>query len=322
MRSSNQKEARARIVFYTDGSCAPTNPGPGGWAYLPVVDGVPSEVVNGSEPRSTNNRMELTAAIEALKTCPDGESVDLFTDSEYVRLGITQWMDAWIRNGWTRRKRGPVLNKDLWVELHEQNSRLRVDWHWVKAHAGDSFNEVVDQAARNAAMSAGSRDGGSTLSFGNLESVAEETSPNVDYFITAATSGENRGAWAFVRVVDDDEDTSYDVLDRSSANRSLLIGAIELMRSLTVGESVRVATDSEYLYKGVTQWIEAWRQRGWRKSDDKPVANKDLWIEIHALLDDVTIDWRLERRADTRSSVSLIDIAARAARDALEMSKP
>lgn len=264
--------------------------------------------------------MELTAAIEALKTRADGESVHLYTDSEYLRLGITQWMDAWLRNGWTRRKGQPVLNKDLWLVLHAQNTRLRVEWHWVKAHAGHTFNEMVDQAARDAAMSAGSFDIGLT----RVEENSSTTSvtPRVSFFITTANVGARRSAWAFLREEKGNEDITHGIQDGVSANRALLAGVIELIRTLRENDTVRVTTDSEYLFKGATQWLDAWRRRGWRKSDDKPVANKDLWIEIHALLDHVTIDWQFERRSDHHASVSALQAAARAARDALELLDP
>lgn len=321
MRSSNQTETKSKVVLYTDGSCAPTNPGPGGWAYLPVVDGVPDELVKGSEARSTNNRMELTAAIEALKTRADGESVELFTDSEYLRLGITQWMDAWLRNGWTRKKGRPVLNKDLWLALHTQNTRLRVEWRWVKAHAGHTFNEMVDQAARDAAMSASRFDIARTEVEENSSTTTSVT-PRVSFFITTANVGARRSAWAFLREEKGNEDITHGIEDGVSSNRALLAGVIELLQTLRENDTVRVTTDSEYLFKGATQWLESWRQRGWRKSDDKPVANKDLWIEIHALLDHGTIDWQFERRSGHNASVSALEAAGRAARDALELLDP
>ena len=266
--------------------------------------------------------MELTAAIEALKTCTDGEKVELFTDSEYLRRGITEWMDAWIRNGWTRRKGQPVLNKDLWLELHEQNTRLQVDWRWVKAHAGHTFNELVDQAARDAAMSASKTHDASTITEERTTTTAATPSSNVNFYISATTIGESHSAWAIVREKEGNIDISQGIQYRMSANRCLLTGVIELMRSIPEKEAVSVTTDTEYLFKGVTQWLEGWRRRGWRKSDDKPIANKDLWMQIHGLLGRVHIDWQLERRSDENSPASLMHAAALAARDAQELSRP
>ena len=140
------------IELYTDGSCSPTNPGPGGWAFIPIVDGTPGQLVSGGKVHSTNNRMELTAAIEALNFCATGARVRIFSDSQYVVKGITEWVPGWQKRNWTRKKNKPVINVDLWQALVRQNERIRPDWRWVKAHAGDEYNELVDVEARNAAQ--------------------------------------------------------------------------------------------------------------------------------------------------------------------------
>ena len=265
--------------------------------------------------------MELTAALEALKSRADGESVELFTDSEYLRLGITQWMDAWIRNRWTRRKGQPVLNKDLWIGLHEQNRRVNVAWRWVKAHAGHTFNEIVDEAAREAAISAGQLDDGSTPTLQDQFTLTNAVAPSNSYSIAAVNTGDRRAAWAIVRGFDSDTETEDGVEEGASVNRALLCGVVRLMRSLEPNTPARVTTDSEYLFKGVTQWLDGWRSRGWRKADSKPIANKDLWIEIDALHNRLRIEWQLERRSDPPSH-SLVQVAARVARDALELARP
>lgn len=321
MGTSKKAESTEKVVLYTDGSCAPTNPGPGGWAYLPVVNGEPDELVQGSEARSTNNRMELTAALEALKSREIGETVQLFTDSEYLRLGITQWMDAWIRNGWTRSKGQPVLNQDLWTELHAQNNRIQVQWHWVKAHAGHVFNELVDRAARDAAISAAGLVDVSSKTGDGRTKIVPEVPPSAAYAITAVNAGDRRSSWAFVCESEGREVSASEVEEGSSVNRALLVGTVALMRSLKSSVTVRVTTDSEYLFNGVTRWLHAWRRRGWRKSDSKPVANQDLWIEIDSLLSQVDIEWHLERRSKNQSSYSLIQVAARVARDTLALSR-
>ena len=129
-------------VIYTDGGCDP-NPGPGGWAALILHDGKRQEI-SGAEMHSTNNRMELTAAIEALRALPHPGRVDLYTDSQYLMRGITEWMPKWLAKNW-RGTNGPVANKDLWQELLEESSRHTVRWKWVKGHAGNPENERVDQ---------------------------------------------------------------------------------------------------------------------------------------------------------------------------------
>jgi len=135
----------SRVVIYTDGACR-GNPGPGGWGAVLRSNGREKELFGG-EPDTTNNRMELTAAIRALAELKRPCEVDLFTDSEYLRLGITQWMKHWKQRGWKTASRKPVKNQDLWQALDAEAARHDVRWHWVKGHAGDEGNEWADELA-------------------------------------------------------------------------------------------------------------------------------------------------------------------------------
>ena len=139
-----------KVEIYTDGACK-GNPGPGGWGALMVYKGAEKELWGG-EPNTTNNRMELMAAIMALETLSEPCEVVLHTDSQYVRQGITEWMAAWVRRGWKTAGGDPVKNRDLWERLHAAARRHRVDWRWVKGHNGDPDNERVDAIARTAAQ--------------------------------------------------------------------------------------------------------------------------------------------------------------------------
>jgi ribonuclease HI len=138
----------ATVEIYTDGACR-GNPGPGGWAALLRHRGG-ERIVSGAEPATTNNRMELTAAIEALTLLKRPTRVVLTTDSQYVRLGVTQWMVKWKRNGWRNAQKQPVKNRDLWERLDEQADRHEIEWHWVRGHSGHPENERVDQEANRA----------------------------------------------------------------------------------------------------------------------------------------------------------------------------
>ena len=140
-----------RVEIYTDGACR-GNPGPGGFAALLRCKGV-EKLVSGAEPHTTNNRMELMAAIAGLEELKANSRVVLTTDSEYVRRGITQWVAAWRANGWRTSGKKAVKNKDLWLRLCEQAERHEIQWRWVKGHSGHVDNERVDQAA-NAAIDA------------------------------------------------------------------------------------------------------------------------------------------------------------------------
>ena len=139
--------AARRVVLFTDGACS-GNPGPGGWGVL-MIYGDARKTLNGGEAQTTNNRMELTAAIQALESLTRSCIVDLYTDSQYVRQGITQWMHSWKRNGWKTADKKPVKNADLWQRLDEAVKRHQVEFHWVKGHAGHPENEEVDQLARD-----------------------------------------------------------------------------------------------------------------------------------------------------------------------------
>ena len=137
------------VVIHTDGSCL-SNPGPGGWAAILRWQGNERELI-GSEPDTTNNRMELMAAIMGLNAVTRPMLVDLHTDSRYVMNGVQDWMPRWKANGWKTAAKKPVANQDLWQQLDEAVIRHQVRWHWVKGHAGNPLNERCDVLARRAA---------------------------------------------------------------------------------------------------------------------------------------------------------------------------
>ena len=137
------------IKIYTDGSCL-KNPGDGGWAAIIIKNGK-NKNISGSEKNTTNNRMELLAPINALREMNDSSKITIYTDSQYVKLGITEWINKWLNNNWQTSKKEDVKNKDLWLELHNLDKSLNVKWNWVKAHAGNPMNEEVDLMAKKAA---------------------------------------------------------------------------------------------------------------------------------------------------------------------------
>jgi ribonuclease HI len=141
--------ASHNVVIYTDGGCAPTNPGPGGWAAI-LIKGAHHKELKGGEPHTTNNRMELMAAISALEALKQPCVVDMHTDSQYVRDGITRYINNWKRNGWRTASREPVKNVDLWQRLEAARDRHTVRWHWIKGHSGDQFNDRADELVREA----------------------------------------------------------------------------------------------------------------------------------------------------------------------------
>ena len=137
------------IKIYTDGSCI-ENPGRGGWAAIILDDGKKIEI-KGNKKDTTNNQMELLAPIQALKKIPKGSKVQIFTDSKYVKSGITEWIHNWKKNGWKTANKQDVKNKELWLELDLLNNEFEIGWNWVKAHSTDELNNEVDLLARSAA---------------------------------------------------------------------------------------------------------------------------------------------------------------------------
>jgi len=144
--------AEPHVVIYTDGACS-GNPGPGGWAAI-LSDGEHEKELKGGEPATTNNRMELTAAISALEALKVPCVVDLHTDSQYLRNGIMSWINQWKRNGWRTADKQPVKNADLWRRLDAALGQHRVRWHWVRGHAGHELNERADRLAREGLIAA------------------------------------------------------------------------------------------------------------------------------------------------------------------------
>lgn len=137
---------KSRVTIYTDGACS-GNPGPGGWGAILIYGEHRKEMCGGARA-TTNNQMELTAAIEGLSALKNPSTVDLHTDSTYVRDGITKWIHGWKRNGWKTAAKKPVKNAELWKQLDTAQKRHDISWHWVKGHAGHPENERADELAR------------------------------------------------------------------------------------------------------------------------------------------------------------------------------
>lgn len=144
--SEEAQRTKPHVVIYTDGACS-GNPGPGGWGAI-LISGAHRKELSGGEEHTTNNRMELMAAISALGALKRPSEIDLHTDSEYVRNGISKWIHGWKKKGWRTADNKPVKNAELWQQLDEARHRHDMRWHWVKGHAGHPENERADELAR------------------------------------------------------------------------------------------------------------------------------------------------------------------------------
>ena len=268
---------RVTVHIYTDGACE-GNPGSGGWAALLQRDGNTKEL-SGGELETTNNRMELQAAVRALQSLQRPYSVHLHTDSKYLRLGMTEWLPTWISHGWLTAQHRPVKNRDLWEELHRLARIHEIEWHWVKAHAGNPLNERVDALARQA------------IRRGPVEAPSERAT---EIYVKASCRGaRGSGGWAVVCVRGGRSRERSGAESDTTANRMEIRAAIEGLRSCRRDPLVRVQTSSRYLYDGVTRWMVDWARRAWKTQAGRPVRNQDLWAELNRLTGNREVHWHL-----------------------------
>jgi len=140
---------KMKYKIYTDGACS-GNPGPGGWAAIIIVNNEIKDMFSGNEKNTTNNQMELMAPIKAIQKFKKKSEISIFTDSTYVRDGITTWIKKWEKNGWKTASKKPVKNKDLWKKLKNLSSKHSIKWIWIKGHSQDKYNNLVDELAQGA----------------------------------------------------------------------------------------------------------------------------------------------------------------------------
>lgn len=285
-----------QVTIYTDGGCRP-NPGPGGWAVILLRPGHEPQELSGRRDRTTNNRMELTAPLEALRFLDRPHRVDLVTDSEYVRRGITEWLQRWRANGWKTASRTEVMNRDLWQALAAELERHQVSWRWVKGHAGDPFNERADALA--------------SAVIGRPELPLDDADA-VHLFVAIAFSGKLRaGAWAaLLRWRGTERETARRVED-CSANQLHILSAIEGLRLLKRSSKVQLYTTSGYLRDGACTWMAAWRRRGWRTQDGTPVRHRNLWEQLEKLVIRQSVSWHVVPEAEAPEELKRAKARAR-----------
>jgi ribonuclease HI len=276
-------EPLSEVTIFTDGGADP-NPGTGGWAAI-LIDPASGKAkeLSGGEPHATNNRMELTAAIRALEALKKPCKVDLFTDSQYLRKGITEWLPGWIARGW-RRKDGELQNEDLWRRLAELIGTHEIHWGWVKGHAGNKWNERADQLA--------------TLEIRKLRSGGKPPPPtavpDAEVFLRVSCAGRKGGWAALVRRAQGEaieEAVLSGGLSSTTSNQLDLLGGIAALESLPSGISVAVHTGSDYLRNGATRWIDGWKKRGWKTQEGQPVQNRDLWERLERAMAARRVTW-------------------------------
>jgi ribonuclease HI len=290
------------VTIYTDGGADP-NPGAGGWAaiLLDPSSGKAMEL-SGGEPHATNNRMELTAAIRGLESLKRRCKVQLFTDSQYLRKGITQWLPGWVARGW-RRKDGELQNEDLWRRLHELIKLHDVRWDWIKGHAGNHWNERADELAT---LEIRKQRGQGAAARPPAEPVEAEV------FLRVSCSGK-RGGWAALVRRKGEETVLSAGLSGTTPNQLDLLGAVTALESLPPGISVAFHTGSDYLRNGASRWIEGWRRRGWKTQEGQPVQNRELWQRLEKAMAGRRVTWPEVKGREVAELEELGNVAKEAA---------
>jgi len=281
--SPDAPETLPRVTIYTDGGADP-NPGPGGWAAILLEEaGGREKELSGGEVFTTNNRMELTAAIRALEALKVRCRVRLMTDSQYLRRGVTEWLPGWAARGF-KRKDGALQNEDLWRRLAELTAAQEVTWQWVRGHSGDRHNERADRLA--------------TAARARLLGPAPKAKPasepgdpqEAEVFLRVSCAG-GRGGWAALVRRGGEERTLAGGESPTTSNQLDLLGAAAALESLPAGTAVAVHTGSDYLRNGATGWLAGWKRRGWKTQEGAPVQNRELWQRLERAMEIRRVRW-------------------------------
>lgn len=291
----------SKVTIYSDGGADP-NPGRGGWAAI-LRSGGKEMVISGNDPATTNNRMELAAAIAALEALTKPSAVEFHTDSEYLRKGITEWIEGWEARHWKNKAGKAISNADLWQQLLPLVRKHSVTWHWVKGHSGDPLNERVDQLAREAR----------SLIMPD-KALADD---GMRLFVRASCKGNpGPGGWGAVLISNGESVQNSGSELETTNNRMELLAVINGLKMVRPGHALQVFTASDYVYQGMTRWIHSWRARGWQKQDGRQVSNSDLW----KMLDQVSNDYLIEWVNAKGIMLEELEVASRLAREARDLS--
>ena len=274
------------LVIYTDGACSP-NPGPGGWGAVIIKDDSILYELSGFAENSTNNRMELTGAVEALKSLKKRSRIKLFTDSIYLKNGITDWINKWQINNWRTADRKEVKNADLWRQLLTQIDQHEVQWHWVKGHSSDRFNLRADELAVAARKGDGKK---------NADRHTAILRPDHIHLFTGVTykHAAGVGGWSVILNWRSHVKILGGGCAGMSANQLYLAAVINGLNSLKKELPVDVHTHSGYLYDGATTWLSGWKNRNWRTREGGEVSNKELWLDLDGLMNRYQVTFYLE----------------------------
>ncbi len=250
--------------------------------------------------------MELTAAIRALETLLQPCRVRMFTDSQYLKKGITQWLPGWIARGW-KRKDGELQNEDLWRRLAELVREHEIHWGWVRGHAGNRWNERADQLATQEIRKL-------KAARSSAKGAAAGPQPAARVFLRVSCS-RGQGGWAaLIRQNGQETALSGAAASGITPNRLDLIAATEALERVPPGTHVAIYTGSDYLRNGSTRWLPAWKRRGWKTQEGAPVSNRDLWERLDAAMATRNVEWPSVQGEEMPELVAL-GITAKEARE-------
>lgn len=278
------------VTIYTDGACSP-NPGPGGWGAVHLYNDRAPLDSSGYGGETTNNRMELTAVVSALSALECPHRITLYTDSQYVKNGITQWINSWQKKNWLTSDKKPVKNVDLWKALLAESKKHEISWKWVRGHTSNKWNERADELA----VAARKKGSGSAPS--PVKKQATDTSDTIHLY-TGVTCKHSTGigGWAVILCWRHHVKVMGQKVTGMTANQLYIKAVVEGLSGLTKTIPVEVHTHSGYLRDGAASWLAGWKKRNWQTREGKPVSNKEQWQELSRLLEVHKVRFTLDDR--------------------------
>ena len=279
-----------RVTVYTDGACSP-NPGPGGWGALYIGEGHDPVELSGYGGETTNNRMELTAVVSVLSALHSPHAITLYTDSQYVKNGITAWITKWQKNNWQTADKKPVKNVDLWKALLAESSRHEISWKWVRGHTLDKYNERADELA----VAARKKGAAPAPAVGTGPSAGDDDTIHLHTGVTCSHATAV-GGWAVILRWHQHVKVIGGRQTGTTANQLYIKAVIEGLSGLTRQFPVEVHTHSGYLRDGAATWLAGWKKRNWQTREGREVSNKELWQELSRLLETHTVRFTLDDR--------------------------
>lgn len=283
-------EQKPKVTIFSDGACSGNgNNGVGGWAAV-LLFGDREQELSGGKKDTTNNQMELTAVCEALEALPQPSRVTLYTDSQYVKKGITEWIHGWVKNGWVNSKREPVANKELWLRLLDARKRHDVEFQWVKGHAGNQHNERVDRLAVSEIAKLKGKPAPEPAKKAAVKPIPADATRV--YITTSFESKTKSGGWGVIIATPNETKEFSGGMKNGSDYQAALTAAITALENAPAQTKIHVFIDNETVQKGASSWIKGWRANGWLNSKKEPVVHKDLWQRLDKVMENMTIEWK------------------------------